>query len=139
MFFSTILKTIQTKHIKRNLYMNTLQNESNPVEKNLSDSSDFDASKIPVPQVSPEQLASAVQQDTTMLEINGQKIPLNVYLQSMNRHGRRKFLSDMQKAQNSKKIKLSRADTVVPEINAPIVPQLEIEEEEVLTPPMEED
>jgi hypothetical protein len=54
--------------------------------------------------------------------VNGQKIPLNVYMQNMNRHQRRAFLADLKKSPKTKTNKLSRAD------NVPEIPESETKE-----------
>lgn len=77
----------------------------------------------------PEPLAFATpQKPKQFIQVNGQTIPLDLYLQSMNRHGRRKFLAEMKKEQEkqAKKIRAIRADNPV------------VEPEEDITPPMEE-
>lgn len=79
--------------------------------------------------MSPEVPASlAPKKPQQFIKVNGQTVPLDMYLQGMNRHGRRKFLAEMKKEQEkqAKKIRAIRAD------NPPV------EGEEDITPPMEE-
>lgn len=90
-----------------------------------------------VPAINPNKVQALAQQDVKFIEINGQKVPLHLYLQSINRHERRRVLAQMKKEQKSKKVKAIRADTTS-QSNTPvqlqeILPE-EIGEERTLVP-----